>query len=219
METVTLKPLLHNGAEIIGIYSATCQLPSGENLNYYFQKKGGARWSRTNKCWYVPCTEKSYEQLAKVLKGIVNLETTELKEYLLEKKAGTHPLVVQLPVNVTSEKKQLPKKATERKAQKPPAAISSENKQALQQFRQQLVLKSYSPSTIKTYANEFSQFLQTIGSRSAGEFTVQRLKDYMEYCHTTLQLSENTLHSRINALYLVGSKNMDDVLLYIRAAK
>src|SRR6185312_107467 len=31
-------------------------------------------------------------------------------------------------------------------------------------------------------------------------FSVSRLKDYFEYCYTKLHLSENTLHSRINAL-------------------
>ena len=35
---------------------------------------------------------------------------------------------------------------------------------------------------------------------SANEFSVQRIKDYLQYCHTKLKLSENTLHSRMNAL-------------------
>ena len=58
METVTLKPLFHKGTECIAIYSI-----QNATLNHYFQKKAGAKWSRTNKCWYVPCTEKNYELL------------------------------------------------------------------------------------------------------------------------------------------------------------
>ena len=42
METVTLKPLFHNSKECIGIYS-----PQNAALNHYFQKKAGAKWSRT----------------------------------------------------------------------------------------------------------------------------------------------------------------------------
>ncbi len=44
METVKLAALLHNGVECIGIYAPQTRLPSGEPLNYYFQKKAGARW-------------------------------------------------------------------------------------------------------------------------------------------------------------------------------
>lgn len=62
------------------------------------------------------------------------------------------------------------------------------------------MLKGYSPATLKTYESEFSQFLQTIKGVSARDFTVKRLKDYFYYCHTTLKLSEATLHSKMNAL-------------------
>ena len=70
----------------------------------------------------------------------------------------------------------------------------------MQQFNQQLVLKAYSQSTLRTYDNEFRQFLHTIKATPASGFTVSRLKDYFEYCYTKLHLSENTLHSRINAM-------------------
>ncbi|TKK64223.1 hypothetical protein FC093_23025 [Ilyomonas limi] len=43
-------------------------------------------------------------------------------------------------------------------------------------------------------------FLQTIKAHKADAFTVDRIKDYLKYCYHTLGLSENTLHSRINAL-------------------
>lgn len=81
MEAVTLKPLFHNNMECIGIYSR-----QNSTLNHYFQKKAGARWSRTNKCWYMPCTEKNYKQLCKALSGTAIVDVAELKKYLLEKK-------------------------------------------------------------------------------------------------------------------------------------
>ena len=77
MDTVALKPLFHKGIECIGIFSR-----QNATLNYYFQKKAGARWSKMNKCWYVACTEKNYELLAKALKGKALLEVEELKKYL-----------------------------------------------------------------------------------------------------------------------------------------
>ena len=190
METVIIKPLFHKGAECIGIFS-----PQNATLNYYFQKKAGAKWSHTNKCWYVPCTEKNYEQVAKALEGKVLLQTEELKKYLLERKK-TGNKVQQLTLAVI---KQEPQKIIIAHS-KQENSLSQENKDALQKFIQQLVLKSYAASTIRTYSNEFMQFLQLIGNTPAKKFTVQRIKDYLQYCKEKLKLSENTLHSRMNAL-------------------
>lgn len=74
------------------------------------------------------------------------------------------------------------------------------NKNVLAQVKQHLILKAYSPSTHKTYLTEIAIFLATIGNTAAEEFTVPRLKNYFQYCFEKLHLSENTLHSRINAL-------------------
>src|SRR6185312_1078400 len=193
MEIVTLKPLQHREAECIGIYAA-----QNATLNHYFQKKAGAKWSRNNKCWYMPCTEKNYEQLAKVLKGKAVLDVKELKSYLLNKKKNSATGKLQVAPSIIpvakKETKSLPlEKITA-------IRISKENNEAMQKFKQHLVLKSYSPSTIRTYTNEFMQFLQAIKDVPAKDFTTQRVKDYLQYCFEKLKLSENTLHSRINSL-------------------
>jgi integrase/recombinase XerD len=194
METVTLKPLFHKEAECIGIYAA-----QNATLNHYFQKKAGAKWSKTHKCWYVPCTEKHYKLLSKTLKGIAALEVTDLKKYLLERGKNSANKNSHLALPVIPLKKAVQQKVPVQHL-KPAIIISKENKEALQKFRQQLVLKSYSPSTIKTYTNEFMQFLQLIKDKPANEFTINRIKDYLQHCFEKLKLSENTLHSRINAL-------------------
>ncbi len=197
METVTLKDLLHRGTECIGIYGR-----QNAGLNSAFQK-AGAKWSRTNRCWYIPCTEKNYGLLGKVLKGVATLEVEELKKYLLEKKKNTQAGPVQSPkaaVVTTVIKNNTPVLAKPVQKFNPLIKLSKENFEALQKFKQQLVLKGYSSSTIRTYTNEFMQFLQTIKSTPAKEFNVQRVKDYLQYCFEKLKLSENTLHSRMNAL-------------------
>lgn len=193
METVKLTALYHNSQECIAIWS-----PKNATLSYYFQKKAAARWSRNHKCWYVPCTQKNYELLAKAVAGRAILNVDELKQYLSERKK-----------NKQADYKDQAKQASTRQVagQTKPLAflrdtykLSEENNTALEKFSQQLILKSYSASTIKTYKNEFIQFLQAIKNKPAKAFTVQRLKDYLQYCFVTLKLSENTLHSRINAL-------------------
>lgn len=83
---------------------------------------------------------------------------------------------------------------------KPIVPVHENNQHVLPAMKQALILKAYSPSTIKTYLNEMSQFLQAIKHFSANDFTVLRLKSYLQYCFEKLKLSENTMHSRINAL-------------------
>jgi integrase/recombinase XerD len=78
--------------------------------------------------------------------------------------------------------------------------IHTINEHVLPLVKQHLILKAYSQSTHKTYINEISIFLKTIGNNKAEDFTVIRIKDYLQYCFEKLKLSENTLHSRINAL-------------------
>jgi len=80
------------------------------------------------------------------------------------------------------------------------AITLSANKEDLELFKQRLELKGYSKSTIGTYTKEFQVFLQLLGKTAAKSLTTKRIKDYLQYCHSTLQLSEHTIHSRMNAL-------------------
>src|SRR5436853_3411693 len=97
MDTVTLQPLFHRGKECIGIFSL-----QNATLNYYFQK-AGAKWSRTNKCWYVPCTERDYDVLATAIRGKAILQTDELKKYLLAKKKNKQAVNVSKPIKPASK--------------------------------------------------------------------------------------------------------------------
>jgi integrase/recombinase XerD len=79
-------------------------------------------------------------------------------------------------------------------------ALSPENQAALAAFMRQLTLKAYSKTTIKTYKNEFTQLLLVLKTTAVSSLTNERLKDYFAYCHHTLKLTENTIHSRLNAV-------------------
>lgn len=78
--------------------------------------------------------------------------------------------------------------------------IHEVNRPALLRFIETLELKAYSPSTIATYRNEFAQLLYVLKDKLADSLTADRLRDYFLYCTNTLKLSENTLHSRMNAV-------------------
>jgi integrase/recombinase XerD len=70
------------------------------------------------------------------------------------------------------------------------------NQPALQMYIETLQLKAYSPSTIRTYRNEFAQLLYFLNSANVEDLDFERLWGYFLYCTNTLNLSENTLHSR-----------------------
>jgi len=63
-----------------------------------------------------------------------------------------------------------------------------------------LLLKAYSPHTIKTYCAEFSQLLYILKGISVNSLTLERLRSYLLYYITKLKLSENQIHSRMNAI-------------------
>ncbi len=83
---------------------------------------------------------------------------------------------------------------------KPAADIAQANKHIIPEMIKHLQLKGYSSSTSKTYTNEMAVFLKAVKDHGADEFTTKRIKDYLCYCAATLKLTENTLHSRMNAL-------------------
>ena len=81
MVPVVLKPLLHRGEEQIGIY-----FENYGTINNLLRKKAGAKWSQSNKCWYLPLSKESYNKLFVVLKGKAEIEQSALHKYLADKK-------------------------------------------------------------------------------------------------------------------------------------
>lgn len=78
--------------------------------------------------------------------------------------------------------------------------IHAANQPALLLFIETLQSKAYSESTIKTYRNEFAQLLYLLKNVPVNLLDGLKLRSYFLYCTNTLKLSENTLHSRINAI-------------------
>lgn len=78
--------------------------------------------------------------------------------------------------------------------------LSPQNLPELKLYIEQLKLKGYSPSTIKTYSTEFIQLLKILGNHPVHELSPERLRAYFLYCIDDLKLSENLIHSRMNAV-------------------
>lgn len=78
--------------------------------------------------------------------------------------------------------------------------IIGSNSLAFNRYIAQLKLKAYSENTIKTYAGEFAQLLKVLKSHPVEELDTEKIRSYFLYCINTVKLSENTIHSRINAV-------------------
>ncbi len=187
MQTVEASVIIHDNAERIQLRFENCG-----PLNKLIQSIKGARWSRTLKSWHIPRDVKLYTMFKSGLPQGCLLKETKATQ---KQNNGSAEIETPKPFqHITKEAKQQNTNAFI------PTRLSAANQQEYKLYTQHLILKAYSPSTIKTYTNEFGAFLQTLGNTSAKSLTTQRVKDYLQYCFVKLKLSENTIHSRMNAL-------------------
>lgn len=140
----------HRGKEVIWI-----SFPNDRTLINHLRQFTKARWSASQKCWYVP----------------------DLAHYRL---------LFQLP------QKSIGKNALQK--------IHPVNQPAFKCFHEQMILRAYSPNTIKTYCLEFAQLLYILKSHPVEKLTKDQLRSYCLYCVQKCKLSENQMHSRLNAL-------------------
>ncbi len=189
MDTVTLKAMQHRNTECIGIYF-TYQ----SQVSQAIKKLPGVKWSKTNKCWYLPLLKEQVNAITKAVDKKAIVETSHLKTYLQKRKiiASTVPHLVKTSILPITPITPLPTA--------PVYQLGKENLEALEKFIQKLLLKAYSPSTIRTYRNEFLQLLQLLKTKPVNNLTTEDIKRYMVYAMQKEGITENTAHSRLNAL-------------------
>ncbi len=139
-----------------------------------FRQLPGARWSQTLKSWYVPDTAEYRKRFG------INIIPTITGST----KAQEKPVKAVVSIANTNRNNN----------------IYPCNSHVLPAMEQLLILKGYSPNTRRTYLAEVSVFLKLLKSNSADLLDEAAIKRYLVYCYEKLRLTENTLHSRINAL-------------------
>ena len=206
---INFKPQIHRGKMRLFI--------SSPNLYIYtniIKKIQGRLWSSTNKCWYIPNNKilalETYNKF-KALQTIhsnITINTLALKTHfaqavkpqLLIKPHVVKTLSIPAPTLTLPQPPPINQYNAQLVLKHNLQTIKTANQHILQNYKQRLILKGYSPSTQKTYNNEFNIFLQILKTKTADKLTHNDLKRYFEYCSTTLKLSENTIHSRLNAV-------------------
>lgn len=194
METLVLKPITHNSKTCIGIY-----FPMNVVLNGAMQKNAGAHWSRTNKCWYVTLSRNNYNLVKNAAADKADIDYSILKQYLEAKKAAAGYQSTSTVRSYNSVKIVSFNKDSAVVSYKG-SRISFTNAHVIYRMQEHLQLKAYSNSTIRTYLGEMRHLLGMLKDIPADDLLTDHIKRYLVYCHEKLGLSENTLHSRINAL-------------------
>jgi len=140
--------------------------------NKRIQKVPGVRWSKNFKGWTIPDTAENRIKCRLEQSNPVKVPTAYLP--------ASNPHVAKTSTEALG-------------------VINDSNRQQMKYFLEQLALKAYSPSTVRTYRNEFAQLLRCLGNHSVEKMQPDDIKRYLLYC-INKGLSEHALHSRINAL-------------------
>ncbi len=143
--------------------------------NKRMQKVNGSKWSRTLCGWTIPDSADNRKKCR------LSENNSSVAIYNTQQSAAAQ-------------------KATANQSSKSALLfISNNNRHELQKFTEHLVLKAYSPSTIRTYRNEFAQLLQRLANLPVQNLNAVVIQRYLHSC-INKGLSEHSIHSRMNAL-------------------
>ena len=149
----------------------------------------GSRWSATLKCWHIPQSKTLFLDFKRKIPA--EWELVETGEFSLPEYQEPVKKIKRSPFPV-AESNAPPKMPVE--------LIDPVNLKELDRFVSLLEMKAYSSSTIRTYRNEFSCLLQVLRQHPVKAMSAEQVKRYVLYCINELRLSENSIHSRLNAL-------------------
>lgn len=181
---ISFTPVLFNRTERIA-FTGNIACKTGSEL---LKTLPSVKWDAENRYWHIPMTREAFATALQMLSGKVETDTELLRKYLNRRKL----LETSSPVPLTEE--------TLAQQCFWFAGISDSNLAALQNFCTHLMAKAYSPSTQRTYRNEFVQFLKWLKEKRVEDVSPYELKGYMAWVLEVEKLTESTAHSRLNAL-------------------
>lgn len=133
MKKISVKPLFHNNQNCLGLF-----YPIDEELTKLVKTFPDAKWSKTNKCWYISNHKTNLKELFQVFKGIAFIDTSAVfaKTTTPTNKKTNEPKV---------EKTSLP-------------ALNANAKKKVFQFKEWLLSRRYAANTVKTYLDALDSF-------------------------------------------------------------
>lgn len=181
MYKVELKPDFYQGKECIGIYG-----PDTLQFNSTIKKIKGIKWNHNQRIFYIDCTRIAFENFKNQVANHFYLDTSILRQYLLQKKALVGP--IEKPI----------RSVTANKIISHPLCI--ENSLALEAMRNMLILKGYSNNTIRNYLFEFQSLLRLLKENSVNNLSKAHIQSYLLWLLKEKGCSETKVHTAVNAI-------------------
>ncbi len=196
LKTIEVKYIVHRNERRILL-----KFDADPSINKLMKEFPGARWSHTLRSWHIPRSASLYKDLEKKLPETYCLLQQQESDEIIAPIQQEYDEITPLPPTKTFIPDIIHTKTGEKIiARTPPEKISVFNLSQLAAFTAMLELKAYSPSTIRTYRQEFCALLEIIKDKDVNKLTADQVKRYILYCVNELKLAENSIHSRLNAV-------------------
>jgi integrase/recombinase XerD len=183
---IRVEKLFHRDQNCLAFF-----FPFNSEMSALVKKIEGVKWSQTNKCWYVANRENLLSEIFTAFKGEAWIDITALKS----NQGGK--------VNTSAEVELLvapPEIDPKRSQQATDVELSEENLQGLRMMEQKLHLKGYSPNTVKTYLQQFKEFLRFYSQSPAAELSEAEIRNYVIYLVEHRKVSKSLQNQAVNAI-------------------
>ncbi len=177
---IVLNPLVHNNTDCVGLKFPYAQLIED------VKKIPGVKYSKTHTCWYVPSDDKIMNQIFTLFKGKAFIDYSAMRF-----SSRTTPKKENQKVTVAVQPKENP-----------------EHQQALRMMDQKLKLRGYSENTVRTYLQQFKEFLKFYFESSPVELNEIEIRNYLLYLIEHKKISRSTQNQAINAIKFFYEKVM-----------
>ena len=182
---VVVKPIFHKQDNYIGYF-----FRKDKKLNSIFKQHSFNKWSNTFSCWYSPIDKEVYQKNEKSIATYATINNIELRNYLLTRNESAiqndDSSIIKIDYSI--------EKSSARQF------ISEENLKELKKYINTLKLKAYSDSTIATYKSEMVVLMKLLNHYPIYNLTAVQIKSYLLWMLDKKKLSENKVHSSINAI-------------------
>ena len=173
---IMIKPLHHREKNCLALH-----FEYDRNLIDIARKLTGVRWSRTNKCWYVPNNPPNLKELFRLFKGVAWVDASELY-------GGKNP--------------SYPKREKAKPTNKPKRIKRDYEivKDIPQSYIDKLKRRRYSESTIITYTSLFRDFVNYYPDLEPENITEDDIRRYQDYLVNKRKVSQSMQNQAINAI-------------------
>lgn len=175
-KTITLEPVTHRHQECIAI-----RFPFDKELNTIVRTIRGSTFSKTLKSWYVVKNPKTIDAILKAFKSKAWVNMALLKKQSNVKSNATPSVPATEIVSQTE-------------------FFGQVHAFALELMRKKLKTRNYSPSTQKTYTEQFRLFLRFFPNSHPEELGYTEIEHYLLYRIEEKKMSVSSQNQAINAI-------------------